>query len=79
MEYTIVKQVIGEIDIKHFSTLKELDECVNAICLEMSEEGIEYKPHRVHQDRWGARLLYEIHAEDGCIYSVFKNVLYSEL
>jgi hypothetical protein len=73
MEYTIVKQVIGEIDIKHVETESELDELVNAICLEMCEEFGSYKSHRIHQDRWGARLLYEIHAEDGCIYSVFRN------
>lgn len=73
MKYTIVKQVIGEIDIKHVETSSELDELVSAICLEMCDEGIRYKSHRIHQDRWGARLLYEIHAEDGCIYSVFRN------
>jgi len=73
MEYTIVKQVIGEIDIKHVETARELDKLVSAICLEMCEEGTRYKSHRIHQDRWGARLLYEIHAEDGCIYSVFRN------
>jgi NAD-dependent dihydropyrimidine dehydrogenase PreA subunit len=73
MEYTIVKQVIGEVDIKHFKTAEEMDKCISAICLEMCEEGVRYKSHRVHQDRWGARLLYEVHAEDGCIYSVFRN------
>jgi len=73
MEYTIVKQVIGEVDIKHFKNAEEMDKCISAICLEMCEEGVRYESHRVHQDRWGARLLYEVHAEDGCIYSVFKN------
>lgn len=75
MEYTIVKQVIGEIDIKHVETESELNELVSAIRLEICEEFGRYKSHTIHQDRWGARLLYEIHSEDGCIYSVFKNEL----
>ena len=29
MEYTIVKQVIGEIDIKHFKTVEEMDKCIS--------------------------------------------------
>jgi hypothetical protein len=73
MEYTIVKQVIGEIDIKHFKTAEEMERCISAICLELCEEYGSYKRHSVYQDRWGAILLYEIHAEDGCIYSVFRN------
>jgi len=79
MEFTIVKQVIGEIDIKHFDNVDSMNECINAICIELCDEGIKYETHRIHQDRWGARLLFEIHAEDGCVYSVFKNVIYSEL
>jgi NAD-dependent dihydropyrimidine dehydrogenase PreA subunit len=72
MEYTIVKQVIGEVDIKHFDAIDEANKCINAICTEMCDEGVKYKTHRVHQDRWGGRLLFEIHADNGCIYSVFK-------
>ena len=72
MEYTIVKQVIGEIDIKHFDAIDKANKCINAICTEMCDEGVKYETHRVHQDRWGGRLLFEIHADNGCMYSVFK-------
>jgi len=73
MKYTIVKQVIGEVDIKHFESAEEMERCISAICWELCEEGIRYKTHRVYQDRWGGILLHEVHTEDGCIYSVFKN------
>jgi len=73
MEYTIVKQVIGEVDIKHFKTVEKMNECIKTICIELCDEGIKYETQMVHQDRWGARLLFEIHGEDGCIYSVFRS------
>ena len=73
MEYTIVKQVIGELDIMPCKDLETMRSTINAICVEMCDEGIAYEAVKVHQDRWGGRLLYEVHAEDGCIYSVFRN------
>lgn len=73
MEYTIVKQVIGEVDIMPCVDIKDCLDTVNTICEDMCKEGVSYETHRVHQDRWGGRLLFEVHANDGCIYSVFKN------
>ena len=73
MEYTIVKQVIGEVDIMPCVDITDCLHTMSDIGRELSSEGIKYETLRVHQDRWGGRLLFELHAENGCIYSVFKN------
>ena len=40
MEYTIVKQVIGELDIMPCKDLETMRSTINAICVEMCDEGI---------------------------------------
>lgn len=73
MRYTIVKQVIGEVDVMPAVDIKDCITTMHDICDEMYKEGIKYTTKQVHQQRWGATLLFEVHADDGCIYSVFKN------
>lgn len=73
MRYTITKQVIGEVDVMPIVDIKDCITTMHDICDEMYKEGIKYTTHMVHQERWGATLLFEVHADDGCIYSVFKN------
>lgn len=73
MRYTIVKQVIGEVDIMPCVDVKDCLHTVNNICEFMDKEGISHETRGVNQNRWGGVLLFEIHADDGCIYSVFKN------
>lgn len=73
MEYTIVKQVIGEVDIMPCVDMLDCLDTMNEIYDEMYKEGVNYRMNIVHQDRWGGRLLFEVHCDDGCVYSVFNN------
>lgn len=73
MKYTIVKQVIGEVDIMPCVDIKDCIHTINDICEDMDKEGISYETIQINQDRWGGVLLFEIHEDNGCIYSVFKN------
>lgn len=73
MKYTIVKQVIGEVDIMPCVDIKHCIHTIDEILEDMRKEGVGCERHYVHQERWGGTLIFEIHAEDGCIYSVFEN------
>lgn len=73
MKYTIVKQVIGEVDVMPCVDITDCVQTMSDICKEMSEERVRYTTERVHQKRWGGTLLFEIHGDNGCTYSVFKN------
>lgn len=75
MNYTIVKQVIGEIDLMHCVDMTDCIDTMNEIYDEMYKEGVGYSLHQQHQHRWGAKLLFEVHCDDGCIYLIFNNEL----